>query len=249
MDKERLDALIEEFDKRVPQIEEERKRLYELRKEFVDYFNKEKLASMTLEEYCGGLGTDIHNFNHGLWVDLRDLSMDLKRESDQSNRANIGGVALKDGKFKYDKVYGNGEQAFEQIKKSILDLYEAGENRKADLIKTTLSGRLTRKFLSTYFPDIYIGICNKTDLERYVGKFGLNSKDVADPGECLLRFKAQNPIMKKWSNDIFSYFLSDVINKELNISNVTVEIEDRNKFMESDTIPPISNCSKLILQI
>lgn len=241
MDKEKLDALIADFDKKVPQIEEERNKLYELRKEFVEYFNKEKLASMTLEEYCGGLGTDIHNFNHGLWVDLRDLSMDLKREPDQSNRANIGGVALKDGKFKYDKAYGNEEEAFEQIKKSILDLYEAGENRKADLIKTTLSGRLKRKFLSTYFPNIYIGICNKKDLERYVKNLGLNFKDVADPGECLLRFKAQNSIMKNWTNDIFSYFLSDVINKELNISNVTVDIEDKNKLMESETISPISS--------
>lgn len=218
MDKEKLDALIADFDKKVPQIEEERKRLYELRKEFVEYFNKEKLASMTLEEYCGGLGTDIHNFNHGLWVDLRDLSMDLKDDLDQSNRRDTCGVVYTKGKFEYNSKFANDDEAFEKIKKSILDLYEAGKAKKSDLIDKTLSGRLKRKFLSTYFPDAYIGLCNEAGLKDYIENLGLNIINKEDPGECLLRFKAQNSKMKNWTNDIFSYFLCDVIHKELNIS-------------------------------
>lgn len=125
MDKEKIDRLIAAFDEKVPDIEKKRQELYELRDEFVEYFNKEKLANMELNEYCGGLGTDYHNFSHGLWIDLRDLSMDLKSESDQSNRKNICGVAFRNGKFEYDKGYDGNAEPFEKIKEAILDLYEA----------------------------------------------------------------------------------------------------------------------------
>lgn len=218
MDKENLNRLIEEFDHKVPQIEKERQGLYDLRDEFVKYFNKEKLASMTLEEYCGGLGTDIRNFNHGLWRDLIDLSLDIVCERDQSNRVDVCGISVKDdNQYKRAKKDENKDvhEVFESIKKELVKLYDAGkEHDWAKINKCACHKRLIRKFLSTYFPNKYIGLCNEAGLKKYVEYLGIETKNAADLGESLLQYKAQIPKMEKWSVDIYSYFLCKVLNSD-----------------------------------
>lgn len=225
---ENIENIIDDFDKQIPQIESERKPLYDLRDKFVAYFNKDKLATMTIEEYCGGF--DDHNFCYGLWETLKGLSYDLATDHDgnslssQSNKSSVCGVALtKDSDYKFDKKWQNkGSDSFAEIKHAIIDLYDAGMFGKWDTIrKNNLHSWFKIKFLSTYFPEKYIGFCNKQFLKQYCQfLFGIKAKgndDAMALQTVLLNHKMLHHLMANWSLDMFAYFLWNFVKEENNI--------------------------------
>lgn len=225
---ENIENIIADFDKQISQIESERKPLYDLRDKFVTYFNKEKLATMTIEEYCGGF--DDHNFCYGLWETLKGLSYDLATDHDgnslssQSNKSSVCGVALtKDSKYKFDKKWQNkGSDSFTEIKHALIDLYDAGINENWDTIrKNNLHSWFKIKFLSTYFPEKYVGFCNKQFLKQYCQfLFGIKAKgndDAMTLQTVLLNHKMQHQLMVNWPLDIFAYFLWNYVKEENNV--------------------------------
>lgn len=221
MDKEKIDRLIAAFDEKVPQIEEERKGLYELRKEFVEYFNKEKLASMSLDEYCLGKEKSIRNFSYGLQFSLNDLGTINGRPG----ASTLFGVwySKKEETYKlsytYSKQFGDlYETAFEQVKKDLLALYDAGASKDLDSIyDNPHDDWLKGKFLATYFPEDYLSVFSRTNLDEYIDCLELEPEynDTITYRDCLLNYKKQHVVMKNWSADIFSVFLWSVIKDEI----------------------------------
>lgn len=183
MDKEKIDSLIAKFDKKIPQIIEERKGLYELRKEFVEYFNKEKLANMSLEEYCGKGFEDQDSFIGRLCLSLRKLGNVDKQRSNPSFTGvsfSKSGEPILSSTLKKSYEYSSNdsddekkeklEKAFkEKVRADIVSLYRAGE--KYDLKAIEDNPRddwFKAKFLSTYFDEKFLCIFDREDLKKDV---------------------------------------------------------------------------------
>ena len=220
---EKLNELITRFEQEHPRIEEERAELYQQRKNFVEYFNEDKLASMSLEEYCGDKGTDWHIFSNGLWKTLVGLSLDLvSEEKDQSTNCNVCGVSYQENEYKYFQRWSNEEEPFEKIKVAIIELYKAAENKDwAKIEHNKLNVWFQIMFLSVYFPDDYLNICK----EKYLQKI-CRELDVSDKGKHfslqrnLLQFKQDHPIMKNWSLDKYGYFLWNYVKSQTDKKNI-----------------------------
>ena len=217
---ENIEDIIADFDKQIPQIELERKPLYDLRDKFVAYFNKEKLATMTIEEYCGDKGTDWHIFCNGLWKTLVGLSMDLSsEEKDQSSICTVCGVSYQKNEYKYSLAWKNKVNPFEKIKTAIIELYDAGEKKDWEKIENEnkdLFVWFKILFLSVYFPNNYLSFCKPA----YLHLFCQELLGVSENGQHfslqrkLLKIKEEHPIMKDWSMDMYAYFLWNCVKEE-----------------------------------
>ncbi len=126
------------------------------------------------------------------------------------------GIYYNKGKGKYISLpkYGkNNKEAFETIRKAILELLDAGkQGNMAALESNILSPMFKGKILSVYFPDDYLNVFSDDHLIHYLKVFNLDTKDLIkkDPlfkREALLTFKNSIPEMRSWSPDIFGHFL------------------------------------------
>jgi len=156
-----FDKLHTEF-KNISFNETEENNIEEARKKFVSYFNKNKLKSLSKDEYFQGRGKKIGCFTYELeWA--------------TKNLGGIGGGSVY--KFGYEKD-------FNSIKSLLLDLLDFKDNidsfydSEGNLTKNSLriinesknikglkSGRsLTGKFLRLYYPNTFIQIFNHQEL-------------------------------------------------------------------------------------
>lgn len=258
MDKERIDRLIAAFDKTVPQIERERQGLYDLRKEFVEYFNKEKLASMTLEEYCGKGTGDPNSFIGRLCLSLKELG-NVDSQKDYSTFLGVSfskdGNPILSSKLSNDFAYSSSdsdeekrkklEKAFEEVvRKDIVSLYEAGEKYDLKAIeKNSRDDWFKAKFLSTYFDDKFLGIFVLKDLtkdvEELLGEKVPNTSNRFLLREKLVAFKNEDRTGLEhwpWPMDVFATFLNTYIS---NKDNEPKQNDEHNMDKNKDMISPI----------
>lgn len=183
----------------------------EKRKEFVGYFTREKIASMTLDEYVFGKQIKDNNFCYGLEITLQMLGRINGAASSQKF-----GVYYKKEKGDYyntNKFGDNYIDAFENVKKSILDLLDAGEKEDYDrIISNPLAPIVKGKILSVYFPETYLNIFAFDHLNYYLKAFDLATDRLLKANELykkkvLLEFKNSDPTMKSWSVNMFAVFL------------------------------------------
>lgn len=106
------------------------------------------------------------------------------------------------------------QEAFEKIRKSILDIIDAGEKNDTEALISNkiLSPTFKGKILSVYFPKRFLNIYSEEFLNHYLNKFNLLTDEIlnSDPiikRQALLDFKDSDEIMKAWSIEIFSEFL------------------------------------------
>ena len=204
------------FENRMQEVREEREELHRLRADFVRYFNHNRIRNMHVNDYVSGVGIPETGYN---------FCYTLERQLGKLGSI-IGATAFKFGvyygrtrsdpeyKYRFTKKFGdNYLDAFSNIKESILHLLKDGENKNLDAIAANqISPMFKGKILSTYFPDRYLNIFSEEHLNYYLIKLDLDTKELtsSDPvykREILIEFKNQDPIMEKWSVDLFAYFL------------------------------------------
>ena len=225
--------------------------LLPVRDKFVAYFNEDFIRQMKVDDYCIGKGIkDWRVFSYAIERTFHDLG------------SIVGATSYKFGIFyspgdkgyKWVKRFGDTKtKAFNQVKRSILDLLKYGEKGDIDGIAgNMLSSMVKGKILSLYYPEKYLNIFSDAHLDAYLIKLGLDSEEllVSKPvykRQRLVEFKNNDPIMREWEMDKFSDFLynklpmtSDSDNVEeddetdYNTGTVTYEVES--KTVEADLL-------------
>ncbi len=205
MDNEKFQIALENFNPVL--VTDQLAALNAKREAFVTYFTPEHIEGMPIEEYTIGYGNNgKHNFCYDLEHTLRGLG------SIRGGSSKKFGVwySAKENSYSHAKKYGSAQNAYEQIRKNILDLLVAGE---ADDIKAIIQIPLALvfkgKILSTYYPEKYLNIFTAEHLDYF-----LKSLDITDPADSveekrvlLTKFKNNHPVMKDWSLQCFSHFL------------------------------------------
>jgi hypothetical protein len=206
------------FEKNLKQIAKQRLPLHEKRAEFVRYYTRPRIRRIELDDYVIGVGQK--NEGEGL-----NFCYTLERDLDGLGRI-IGSTAYKFGvyygrtkkdsrvKYRFTGKYGSTpKKALEDIKECILHLLEAGEDEDLKAIEDNkISPMFKGKILSTYFPGRYLNVFSDDHLSYYLTQLGLDTEELiyGDPvykREALLKFKDEDPYMRHWPVDLFSYFL------------------------------------------
>jgi len=206
------------FEARIEDLIKNRKKLYALRKKFVNKFSPEFIRDMPLELYAignkeAGRG---ENFCYILERKLGDLG------------SIVGATAFKFGvyygktssdpeeKYRFTKKFGSTyQEAFREVKKEVLSLLKAGEDENLEeIVSNKLSPMFKGKILSTYFPERYLNTFSDGHLKHYLTHLNIDTPELikTDPvfkREALVEFKNQDAIMGKWPLDIFSTFLDE----------------------------------------
>jgi len=171
---------------------------------------------MKINEYVAGAELPKRGYN---------FCYALERQLDGLGRI-IGATAFKFGvyygrtstdadyKYRFTKKFGNNyQEAFENVKNSILNLLDDGEAENLDLIANNpLSPMFKGKILSSYYHERYLNIFSPDHLNYFLIQLDLDTKqllkkDAVYKREALIDFKNKDIVMKNWSVDLFSHFL------------------------------------------
>ena len=191
------------------EFKKSRKHFYKLREDFIKDYSINNLYELPLDNYVIGKGS--HSFCYRLERELDKLGTILGSPSPKF------GVyySKKSGVYKQTKIWGtNYKDAFKNIRSAIIDLIIAGKNEDINaIIENKLSPMFKGKLLSIYYPNRFLNIFSDEHLNHYLSFFGLDFSTLLDPvykRDALITFKNQDPIMRKWDNDIFARFLYEV---------------------------------------
>lgn len=200
------------FENRKDEILKAREGLYQLRSAFVRHFSRNRIRTMDIDDYVAGVGKPDEGFN---------FCYSLERQLDGLGRI-IGATAFKFGVFwskeneeyRFTQKFGDTyQEAFESVRETILQLLVAGQNEDIDAIaENILSPMYKGKILCSYFPDRYLNVFSPEHLTYFLTQLDLDTEeliasDAVYKREALVAFKNQDPIMKKWTVDLFSHFL------------------------------------------
>lgn len=208
------------FNDLLDNLLESRAELYKERERFTNHFNQGKLQNLELKDYALGKANYKETFCYNLEFTLDSLG---SMGASPSTKFGIyyGKYKGKEGtKYWFTERYGKTQdEAFSKIKSELNKLYVAGLNGDLESIKSNmLAPNFRAKILSTYFPEKYLPIFSNAHLSHYLVQFNLDTpeilkSDVYEKRRILLDFKNEDPIMKSWTNDIFSYFLYTIYPK------------------------------------
>jgi len=185
------------------------------RDEFVRHFSRDKIATMTVDEYVVGKGDDT-TFCYGLWRGLKRLA------NISSAFPTAFGIYYnkKQQRYLVDRAtWLDTDTAFEQMRTQILRLLDDGKKEDlASLADNPINSMVKGKILTTYYPERYLSICAMNHIDHYMKTFGLyndSSKllDAVYKRELLTDFKNNDPVMKDWSLDQYVYFMWGVFPK------------------------------------
>lgn len=204
------------FESQIRPLEKERKRLYQLRADFVRFFNNRRLEEMRIDEYVIGMGAAEEGYN---------FCYTLERQLEGLGRI-IGATAIKFGiyygrtksdqsnEYRFSSKWGNTARgAYTGVRNSIIQLIDAGRNEDISaIVENQLSTMFKGKILATYFPDRYLNIFSDRHLNYFLIQLDLDTEaliygDTVYKRETLLEFKKSDPVMKHWSIDMFQQFL------------------------------------------
>lgn len=249
------------YEDRMEEIIKSKNDLYQYRSSFTKLFNRTGISNMLIDDYT--IGKKKSNFCYALERELGGLGLILG-----SNAFKFGiyyGETKKDKnrKYRFTKKLGDTyEEAFENIKKSILELLDAGENGNNDIIiKNKLSPMFKGKILSTYFPEKYLNIFSMNHLDFFLTQLDLDNKSLIKSHEVIKRealmdFKNQDEIMKEWTVDQFTDFLytqypgkpprkgeltNDSLKKRADYRMPTFSVNPVPEFIELEVLNPKKN--------
>lgn len=207
------------YENEIEDIKSERKELHKLRSSFVEYFSRDRIQTMQINDFVLGVEKPKKGFNfcYTLERDLDGLGRILN-----SPAPKFGVYFGKRGKnsnqeYQFVQKFGNNyQEAFEGVRETILQLLTAGENEDIDsIVKNKISPMFKGKILCTYFPHRYLNVFSDDHLNFYLNNLDLDNKKLieGDPvfkREALIEFKSQDPVMKNWTVDLFANFLYSV---------------------------------------
>lgn len=196
-----------------------------LRSEFLKTFPKEKLLSLTEENYVIGLDSSKESFCYWLGTKLRPLGKNYGSSS-LGFAVHYGKKGtLSEGKRQWSKwAKGN----FDTVRKELYDLIIAGEKKDYDKIeKNKLSPMFKGKILATYFPDNYLPVLGYVEINLCLKKFKVyESLSIERAKSKLLEIKNSNALMKNWDNYKFMRFCYDSLLKPIVIRRVQQSTEE-----------------------
>lgn len=206
-----IDNFINQFIRKLPEIQPQEKELETLRQQFVNDYDMNKLMNMTKEEYVVGKGSKT-SFCYRLETELQGLG-----DIHGSTSIKFGLYFGKSGddteeKYRWSKRFGdNPDEVLQKLKKQIVYLRMNGEKKNLEAIrKCKLAPLLRGKILSVFFPEDYLCIFSDEHLDYFIKKLDLHldpTDDILDKQKKLVEWKKQRSEMKNWNNHLFSSFL------------------------------------------
>ena len=216
---------------------------------FKKVYTVEFLKNMKLEDYVQGLGST-DSFCYHI---ERTFSCFGNISSSSAFKFGIFYSKSRNGYEYYPKWGGSIEEAFENVKDSILDLLRCGEQDDAyGIVNNMLAPTIKGKILHLYYPQRYFSIYSNSHLDFYLRFYKLDTISLIDGDafykqERLLEFKQSDPVMKDWSIDKFATFLYHVYPKSPNRQNEGDYLES-NLTQSSKREPKVSFIAKLPVQ-
>lgn len=201
-----------QFQNRIEELLESRKELYKTRDKFVEKFTPQFIENMPIELYTIG-GKESDNFCYILERKLQELG-DIRGSNAFKFGVYYGKTKSEpEIKYRFAKKFGsNYQEAFENVRKGILTLLQAGKKKDLnEIVRNKLSPMFKGKILSTYYYERYLNIYSDKHLEHYLVHLNIDSDELieADPvfkREALVKFKEQDEVMKDWSLDVLPLF-------------------------------------------
>jgi hypothetical protein len=172
-----------------------------LRLEFVKRFSREKLETITIDEYS------LNKENNALsresfcyWVEtkLRDIGS-IKGGTSFKFGTYVG----REGNDLANKRRWTGwtSESFDTIRSALIELYDAGESEDIETIKESkLAPNFRGKLLSIYFPNRYLNIFAKWHLHHFLNKLSIPYNDEDDQvilREKLIAYRDANPMFSE----------------------------------------------------
>lgn len=244
------------FEPQIKYLQTQLDELHAYRKKTVRYFSPVKILSMSDTEYSLGYEHQVGDMNFCYALERKLDGLGRMTGSTAIKFGVYYGQRNKDGVYKkrWAIKYGNTyHDAFKNIKQSIYKLIDDGKhNRTKQLVENPLSTMFKGKILAVYYPDKYLNIFSDNHLEYFLTQLDLDSEellcsDAIYKREALLKFKNDDPIMKKWRIDIFARFLYNAYpgHPDANKNKSTDLLED----YRTDNFPPVSNIEAIELEI
>lgn len=226
---------------RIHSLEKEFKDVCKCREKFVRRFNPDKIKSMSIDEYVIGR----QNKESFCYIIERTLDKLGRITGVSSGKFGVW-YSPEEHSYNFRSKFGtNYKEAFNNIKKSILELLEAGKKHDCDaIVENPLHSFLKGKILSVYYPEDYLNIFSEPHLDYYLTFFNLDTKDLKKSNvlykrEALLDFKNMDKDMRTWSVNMFAVFLwSHYPKTPLNPREVAVK--QKEKELEFPTIDSYS---------
>jgi hypothetical protein len=204
------------YENRIDEVISSREDLYQLRNSFSRFFNQNRIRNMSIDDYVAGVELPEKGFN---------FCYGLERQLDGLGRI-IGATAFKFGvyygrtksddnyEYRFTQKFGSSHrEAFQNVNNAIIQLLNSGESEDIKaIVENPLSPMFKGKILCTYFPERYLNIFSYDHLNYFLTQLDLDTNKLieSDPvykREALIEFKNLDPVMKKWSVDLFANFL------------------------------------------
>ncbi|HUS48799.1 MAG TPA: DUF3883 domain-containing protein [Candidatus Paceibacterota bacterium] len=214
-------------------LQKDFKKLEKLRSEFVKKFNYDKIKDLSIEKYVVGHG-EKDTFCYWLETKLMELGK-IKGGTTADKKFGVY-FSKEEDEYKTIPKWGiNGFIAYEEIKRRIIELLDAGRNNDLQTIKKSpISPMFKGKILSTYYPDKYLNIFSGEHLDHFIAELGIEDpklKEEVDKRQHLMNYKNKDSIMKDWSIYEFYRFLYTIIGRPVDKSKLNV------KGIEKENIP------------
>lgn len=228
------------------------KKVEKLRIQFVEDYSKDVINDMKIDEYINGKG-DKSTFCNRIETELKDWG---NMKGAFANKFGIYyGTFGKDTDREYRIVKKLGDtvdQAFDTIKKELVNLIEAGSTKDFNKInKNLISPMLKGKILSLYYPNDYLNIFSSSHLDFFMEQLSLGlTKGLSeiDKQKIILEYKNNDDIMKGWSIYKFAKFLYYLFGSPTNdkVKGV-IDVESSKPMVE--VFPAISDVNYKIIQL
>lgn len=203
-----------------PEAQQLFKQSEELTSQFQQKFNRDKLRSMTLQEYVVG------------YKNRDSFCYWLQYKTSKVGEIFVGGAALSfgvyyskpDGAYKIpegdsSKVVSEDDavKQLEKIKAGLIEILNFAERKDfAEMWRVSqqlpIDLQVIGKILTLYFPDKYLGVFSNRHVDKCLEEFGLIRTKITDLNifekrAILLDFKEKDAIMKNWGNRKYVDFL------------------------------------------
>lgn len=185
---------------------------------FRKVYSPEFIKKMKLEDYVQGLGST-DSFCYHI---ERTFGCFGNISSSSAFKFGIFYSKSRNGYEYYPKWGDSTEEAFENVRQSILELLRCGEQEDVyGIVNNPLAPTIKGKILHLYYPQRYFSIYSDSHLDFYLRFYKLDTLTLLDGDpffkqERLLEFKQSDPVMKDWSIDKFATFLYHVYPKSPN---------------------------------
>lgn len=212
MDSYKLNIELRKFDRTFDTALEDQ--AIQSRGAFIRAFPIKGLRNLTLNEYVIGKGTPTFcahvEAKTRAWANIFGATsfkfgIYFGRTESDSKRC-----------YRFTKIGTSKSNAFRNVKAALLNLIDAGRSmRFSEIDENLLSQMFKAKILSLYFPDLYLNVCSRDNIEFLAETFGVSDETfVSEKQHLLIAAKHANPISRRWSNPKFMRFLFDEFIRE-----------------------------------